>query len=187
LRAAGIFRRPGQPEPKSPACHAVLRIRRSSHGDHGSTFLCRTCDMKMYCPGLSQPTTRGVAITSGRFSHEAHGRSRRRDIREISPSRNKRFLPRLRDKAGLSLSADMDDYIIRTPQQLGAVLQGYRKSQQLTQAQVGGRVGLPQKEISKLELNPTNTSLARVFKLLAALDLELVVRARDRKAPPSEW
>jgi len=81
----------------------------------------------------------------------------------------------------------MDDYTIRTPQQLGAVLQGYRKTQQLTQAQVGARVGLPQKEISKLELNPTNTSLARVFKLLAALDLELVVRARDQKAPPSEW
>jgi HTH-type transcriptional regulator/antitoxin HipB len=81
----------------------------------------------------------------------------------------------------------MDDYTIRTPQQLGAVLQGYRKTQQLTQAQVGARVGLPQKEISKLELNATNTSLARVFKLLAALDLELVVRARDKKAPTSEW
>lgn len=81
----------------------------------------------------------------------------------------------------------MVDYTIRTPQQLGAVLQGYRKSQQLTQAQVGERVGLPQKEISKLELNATHSSLARVFRLLAALDLELVVRARNQKAPPSEW
>jgi len=35
------------------------------------------------------------------------------------------------------------------------VLQGYRKSRQLTQAQVGARVGLPQKEISKLETNAT--------------------------------
>ena len=81
----------------------------------------------------------------------------------------------------------MNDYPIRTPQQLGTVLQGYRKTHQLTQAQVGESVGLPQKEISKLEMNPANTSLARVFKLLAALDLELVVRARKKNAPPSEW
>jgi len=81
----------------------------------------------------------------------------------------------------------MNDYPIKTAQQLGAVLQGYRKTHQLTQAQVGARVGLPQKVISKLEINPANTSLARVFKLLAALDLELVVRPRGKNTPPSEW
>ena len=48
-------------------------------------------------------------------------------------------------------------------------------------------MGLPQKVISKLEINPANTSLARVFKLLAALDLELVVRPRGKNTPPSEW
>ncbi len=82
---------------------------------------------------------------------------------------------------------DMNSYPIKTPQQLGAVLQGYRKTHQLTQAQVGARVGLPQKEISKLEMNPTNTSLVRVFKLLAALELEIVVRERGTAAKPSEW
>jgi len=81
----------------------------------------------------------------------------------------------------------MNDYPVKTPQQLGAVLQGYRKTHKLTQAQVGARVRLPQKEISKLEMNPANTSLARVFKLLAALDLELVVRARGKNTQPSEW
>ena len=81
----------------------------------------------------------------------------------------------------------MNDYPVKTPQQLGAVLQGYRKTHKLTQAQVGARVGLPQKEISKLEMNPANTSLTRVFKLLAALDLELVVRARGKNVQPSEW
>ena len=82
---------------------------------------------------------------------------------------------------------DMNDYPIKTPQQLGAVLQGYRKSHQLTQAQVGARVGLPQKEISKLEMNPANTSLARVFKLLSALELEIVVRERGSAGKPLEW
>ena len=82
---------------------------------------------------------------------------------------------------------DMKSYPIKTPQQLGAVLQGYRKTQKLTQAQVGGRVGILQKEISKLELDPSNTSLARVFKLLAALNLELVVRERETPGDRSEW
>ncbi|HEY3762869.1 MAG TPA: helix-turn-helix domain-containing protein [Verrucomicrobiae bacterium] len=81
----------------------------------------------------------------------------------------------------------MKNYPIKTPQQLGAVLQGCRKTRQLTQAKVGERVGLPQKEISKLELNPANTSLARVFKLLAALDMEIVVRERGASGNPSEW
>ena len=81
----------------------------------------------------------------------------------------------------------MKDYVIRTPQQLGPILQGYRKTRELTQAQVGQAVALPQSVISKLELDPSNAAFGRVFKLLRALDLELVVRARDKNTPPSEW
>jgi HTH-type transcriptional regulator/antitoxin HipB len=81
----------------------------------------------------------------------------------------------------------MQNYPVKTPQQLGAVLQGCRKTRQLTQAQVGERIGLPQKEISKLEMNPASTSLARVFKVLAALELEIVVRERGAAGHPSEW
>ncbi len=81
----------------------------------------------------------------------------------------------------------MKEFIIRTPQQFGPVLQGYRKARGLTQANVGRTVGLPQGEISKLELDPSRTSLGRIFKLLATLDLELVVRPRGENTPPSEW
>jgi HTH-type transcriptional regulator/antitoxin HipB len=81
----------------------------------------------------------------------------------------------------------MKSYPIKTPQQLGAVLQGYRKTRMLTQAQVGARVGLPQKEISKLEMDPSNAALARVFKLLAALDLEVAVRERETSSDLSQW
>lgn len=81
----------------------------------------------------------------------------------------------------------MKEFIIRTPRQLGPVLQGYRKTRRLTQARVGQAVGVPQGEISKLELDPSSTSVGRVFKLLAALELEVVVRPRDKNAPPSEW
>ena len=81
----------------------------------------------------------------------------------------------------------MKNYVIRTPQQLGPVLQGYRKTRALTQAQVGKAIGEPQSEVSRLELDPSNASLFRVFKWLAALDLELVVRPRSKNTPPSEW
>lgn len=81
----------------------------------------------------------------------------------------------------------MKSYPIKTPQQLGAVLQGYRKTRSLTQAQVGERVGWPQKEVSKLETDPSTTSFARVFKLLAALNLDLVVKEREAANQRSEW
>jgi HTH-type transcriptional regulator/antitoxin HipB len=81
----------------------------------------------------------------------------------------------------------MKEFVIRTPQQLGPVLQGYRKGRSLTQADVGRTVGLPQSEISRLELDASGASLSRVFKLLAALDLEIVVRNRGVADNPSEW
>lgn len=81
----------------------------------------------------------------------------------------------------------MKEFVVRTPQQLGPVLQGYRKSHSITQADVGQKVGLPQSEISRFELDASSVSLSRVFKLLAALNLELVVRPRAKKATRSEW
>jgi HTH-type transcriptional regulator/antitoxin HipB len=81
----------------------------------------------------------------------------------------------------------MKDYVVRTPQQLGPILQGYRKTRALTQAQVGQAIGLPQGEISKLELDASTASLNRIFKLLAALELELVIRPRNKSVRTSEW
>ena len=78
-------------------------------------------------------------------------------------------------------------YAIQTPQQLGPVLQGFRKQRGLTQAQVARTGGLRQSAVSELELDATTASLKRIFKLLAALDLELVVRSRGASSRVSEW
>jgi HTH-type transcriptional regulator/antitoxin HipB len=78
-------------------------------------------------------------------------------------------------------------YPIKTPQQLGAVLQGFRKQRGLTQAQVARTGGLLQSAVSELELDSSTASLNRIFKLLAALDLELVVRSRGACPKVSEW
>jgi HTH-type transcriptional regulator/antitoxin HipB len=81
----------------------------------------------------------------------------------------------------------MNDYPIKSPNQLGSVLQGYRKERALTQKDVGAKVGLAQKAISKIELAPGQTGLGLIFKVLAALDLELVVRPRAKSKQPSDW
>lgn len=81
----------------------------------------------------------------------------------------------------------MADYPIKTPRQLGSVLQGFRRERKLTQQTVGARVGLAQNAISQIESNPSPASWARIFKVLAALDLELVVRPRKSADRQSEW
>jgi HTH-type transcriptional regulator/antitoxin HipB len=79
------------------------------------------------------------------------------------------------------------DYPIKTPTQLGAVLKGYRRDRKITQADLGAKVGLPQNAVSEIEASPDRSSLARVFKLLAALDLDLVVRPRQPTTKRSDW
>jgi HTH-type transcriptional regulator/antitoxin HipB len=81
----------------------------------------------------------------------------------------------------------MNDYPIKTPKQLGSVLQGYRRERGMTQTDVGAKVGLAQKAVSKIELAPERAGLNIIFKLLAALDLEIVVRPRGTPARRSEW
>jgi HTH-type transcriptional regulator/antitoxin HipB len=81
----------------------------------------------------------------------------------------------------------MNDYSIKTPNQLGLVLQGYRKELGLTQKDVGAKVGMTQKAVSKIELAPGQTGLSLIFKLLAALDLEIVVRSRGASQRRSDW
>lgn len=81
----------------------------------------------------------------------------------------------------------MSDFVTRTPRQLGAILRGYRRERQLTQTEIGTRCGLPQAAISLVESDPTNTSLSRIYRILAALDVELVVRPRGSGSGTSEW
>lgn len=87
------------------------------------------------------------------------------------------------------------DYTIATPTQLGKVLAGCRKEQRLTQSGLGARVGLLQKAVSAFESDPSRSSVQRLFRLLSALELELVLRdkrPRSSQRPTSrpakaEW
>ncbi len=84
--------------------------------------------------------------------------------------------------AGMSMN-----YTVHTPKQLGQVLKGQRRSQKLTQKEAAQIVGLLPKTISKLELTTETATIESLFKLLSALQLELVVRSKSKVSPSKEW
>jgi HTH-type transcriptional regulator / antitoxin HipB len=68
------------------------------------------------------------------------------------------------------------DYLIKTPEQLGPVIKGFRTAQGMTQAEFGRLTGLAQNAVSDFERDPGKSSLHRLFRLLSALGVELVLR-----------
>ena len=79
------------------------------------------------------------------------------------------------------------NYTAHTSKQLGQVLRGQRKSQKLTQKEAAQVVGLLPKTISKLELATETATIESLFKLLSALQLELVVRSKSPESAAKEW
>jgi HTH-type transcriptional regulator/antitoxin HipB len=90
----------------------------------------------------------------------------------------------------------MVEYPIYTVQQLGQALRNQRKALGRTQGAAGADVGVLPKTVSALESKPGASSIASLFKLLSALDLELVLRPKKAeagnrsavaKSPAAEW
>ncbi len=80
------------------------------------------------------------------------------------------------------------DFIARNPQQLGQILRGRRKSQKKTQQQAAGRVGLLPKTVSGLEISPERSTIESLFRLLSALELEVILRPKESKTESQpEW
>lgn len=49
------------------------------------------------------------------------------------------------------------------------------------------KAALPQPIVSKIESNSGRIALSRLLKVLAALDLELVIRPKSKKNTSTEW
>ena len=75
------------------------------------------------------------------------------------------------------------DEIARTSKQLGAIVRKTRKATGLTQGDLASRIDLRQATISDLENGERETRLGTILQVLAALDLELLVRRRTRSTP----
>ena len=74
-----------------------------------------------------------------------------------------------------------------TAKQLGQVLRSQRKAQKLTQKTAASFVGLLPKTISRLEHDTETATIESLFKLLSALDLELVVRSKSQESTDKGW
>lgn len=82
------------------------------------------------------------------------------------------------------------EQVARTPQQLGSLLKSHRNQRALTQQAAGTKVGLKQSTVSTMEANAARTTVESLYKLLSALDLELVIREKQGPKPRStkrEW
>ena len=80
------------------------------------------------------------------------------------------------------------EQVIRAPAQLGMLLRGVRQQQGLSQQELALKAGVTsQARFSQLELQPGRFTVERLLLILAALDLELVVRPRQSSIEPAEW
>jgi HTH-type transcriptional regulator/antitoxin HipB len=80
------------------------------------------------------------------------------------------------------------EQVIRAPAQLGMLLRGARRERGMSQQELALKAGgTSQARLSQLELQPGRLTVERLLLILAALDLELVVRPRESVIEPAEW
>jgi len=76
---------------------------------------------------------------------------------------------------------------ITSPEHLAQALKNARKDLGLTQQAAADLVGIKQATVSALENHPESSRLETLFKLLAALNLELNVSERGKTGQASGW
>jgi HTH-type transcriptional regulator/antitoxin HipB len=70
-------------------------------------------------------------------------------------------------------------HVARLPSQLGVWLRSRRKELGLSQHQAAARGGLMQKTVSSLENDPQRCTIDSLYRLMAALEVELVLQPRE--------
>jgi len=68
----------------------------------------------------------------------------------------------------------------RNAAQIGAIIRRARRARRLSQMGLGGKIGLRQATISKLEKGEPATQLSTLLDVLTALNLDLVITERKR-------
>jgi len=72
------------------------------------------------------------------------------------------------------------DYKVISPQSLGEALRAARKKKGMSQREIGKSVGIDQPSISTIERGESSVRVDTLFRLLAALDMELVIQPRQK-------
>ena len=82
----------------------------------------------------------------------------------------------------------LGEQVIQAPSQLGVLLRGARRKRGMSQQELALKAGgTSQNRLSELELQPGRFTVERLLLILAALELELVVRPRETSTMPAEW
>lgn len=70
------------------------------------------------------------------------------------------------------------EQLINSPKTLGHALKRQRKLKKLNQKEAGAAFNMSQDTVSSVEQGSPGTRLETLFRLLAALDLEMVIRSK---------
>ncbi len=76
---------------------------------------------------------------------------------------------------------------IVSPESLGHALREVRKEKGISQTEAGKPVMVDQTTVSKIEQGKPGTRLDTLFRLMASLDLELVLQPRQRAERGDAW
>jgi HTH-type transcriptional regulator/antitoxin HipB len=79
------------------------------------------------------------------------------------------------------------NYPIKTLSQLRLILQGFRKTNRLTQAALADKLGITQQSYAQLEANPAAASVERLFRVLQVLGVDLVLSGETPSVSSSSY
>ena len=72
--------------------------------------------------------------------------------------------------------------LARSPRQIGALIQCFRKERGMSQTELAHLAGLRQEMVSKIEGGQPGSRIASICDLLAALNLEMTIAPRTRSS-----
>lgn len=70
------------------------------------------------------------------------------------------------------------EQLVYSPKSLGSALKRQRKAKKLSQKEAGSDFNIVQDTVSSIELGAPGTRVETLFRMLAALDLEMVIRPK---------
>jgi HTH-type transcriptional regulator/antitoxin HipB len=73
-----------------------------------------------------------------------------------------------------------------SPTSLGLIVRDARTKKGLSQTAAGKSVGIDQPTLSKIERGESNARIDTLFRLLAALDMEIILRPRNKASDQHE-
>lgn len=72
------------------------------------------------------------------------------------------------------------EQLVYSPESLGSAIRRQRKTKKLSQEEAGKPFKIGQRTVSSLENGAPGTEIDTLFRMLAALDLEMIIRSKNR-------